>query len=81
MTLWSNNQLFEIKLVFNEHGLLCECYTQNIGRVYENGNLISRSRNSVEQSDLETVFSKINHVDLAKMLTLIQAEIAKQTGS
>lgn len=81
MALWSTNQLFEVKLSFNEHGLLEECSAQNINRVYNDGNLITKSRNSVEHVDLETMFSKFNHIDLAKMLPVIQAEIAKQTGS
>lgn len=80
MTLWSTNQLFEVKLVFNEHGLLETCSTQKMNRVYENGNIITKSRNPVEETDLETLFSKFNHVDLEKMLPIIQAEIAKQTS-
>lgn len=81
MALWSTNQLFEVKLSFNEDGLLNECFTQNINRVYDNGDLITKSRVSVEKVDLETMFSKFNHVDLTKMLPIIQAEIAKQTSS
>lgn len=81
MALWSTNQLFEVKLSFNEDGLLNECFTQNINRVYDNGILITKSRVSVEKIDLETMFSKFNHVDLTKMLPIIQAEIAKQTSS
>jgi hypothetical protein len=81
MSLWSTNQLFEVKLSFNEHGLLEECTTQNINRVYNNDTLMTKNRNSVENVDLETMFSKFNHVDLEKMLPIIQAEITKQTGS
>lgn len=81
MSLWSTNQLFEVKLSFNESGLLEECSTQNINRIYNDGILITKSRNGVEQVDLETMFSKFNHADLTKMLPIIQAEIAKQTGS
>lgn len=79
MTLWSTNQIFEIKLSFNEHGLLETCSTQRMNRVYENGNLISKSRGNVEEADLTSMFSKFNHEDLQKMLPIIQAEIDRQT--
>lgn len=81
MALWSTNQIFEIKLSFSEHGLLENCSTQNINRIYEDSNLISKSRGSVEAVDLATMFSKINHADLEKMLPVIQAEIAKQLAT
>lgn len=80
MALWSTNQLFEVKLTFNEHGLLETCSTQKMNRIYENGNVISKSRTPVEESSLETLFSNFNHADLSKMIPIIQAEIAKQTS-
>ena len=81
MALWSTNQIFEIKLGFNEHGLLENCSVQKINRIYEDGNLISKNRDSVETVDLVSMFSNFNHADLTKMLPIIEAEIAKQLAS